>query len=119
MPPDIKTRTITLTDRAPVRIKEDDWPLVAEYSLTDNDRIPDQSNTDWSLRYRRHKDGRGIVYGVCNSNDERKLSCRAGELLAPGAEIGIAAALVSDAIGFEGVQLVRGFLAALPAELLE
>lgn len=63
-----KTRTITLTDRPPVKISEDEWPIIATGSADadDSDGRGNQPNREWTrtLRVRQHKDGRAIVYGV-------------------------------------------------------
>lgn len=63
-----KTRTITLTDRPPVKIHEDQWPVIAMGSAYDDDSSqPGNSpNREWTrqIRVRRHEDGRVIVYGV-------------------------------------------------------
>lgn len=68
-----KARTITLTDRPPVRIREDEWPIVAEAngdSYVGNDyarhqRALGQGGCDtYSLRVRQHTDGRTLVYAV-------------------------------------------------------
>jgi hypothetical protein len=57
-----KTRTITLTDRAPVRIREDLWPIIA--SARRGDGVVDyQDNHRWYLTVRQHADGRMLVYG--------------------------------------------------------
>lgn len=67
-----KKRTITLTDRAPIRIAEDRWPLIA--SGTGRSRvnygapIPDYETDGYSLRVRQHADGRAIVYGVLDAS---------------------------------------------------
>jgi hypothetical protein len=63
-----KTRTITLTDRPPVKVKEDDWPIIATGSADDDDSDGrgNQPNREWTrtIRVRQHEDGRAIVYGV-------------------------------------------------------
>ena len=63
-----KQRTITLTGQRPVKIYEDEWPLVASCSWGDNDR-PDYEpeanrRADATLRVRQHADGRTLVYGT-------------------------------------------------------
>ena len=63
-----KTRTITLTDRPPVKIKEDEWPVIATGSADDDDSSQpgNPPNREWTrtIRVRQHTDGRAIVYGV-------------------------------------------------------
>lgn len=64
---------ITLTDRRPVEIIEDEWPVFAEGSWNDHDgQVRGQSIREWSLliRVRRHSDGRTIVYGVYTFKSE-------------------------------------------------
>lgn len=60
-------RTITLTDRPPVRIAEDQWPVIAHghFKHWDN-KYEFQANRTWTVhvRVRRHQDGRAIVYGT-------------------------------------------------------
>jgi hypothetical protein len=82
------TRTITLTDRPPVRIREDEWPILAEASYHDYDgEYASQSFRHWRgwLKVRRHQDGRTLVYAVCEHETahrgERGYEQRAGELL--------------------------------------
>jgi hypothetical protein len=86
-----KTRIITLTDRPPVRIREEDWPVIAEASYHDYDgEYEAQSFRHWRswLIVRRHKDGRALVYAVCQHEtayrNERGYEQRAGELLPAG-----------------------------------
>lgn len=57
-----KTRTITLSDRAPVKISEALWPRVA-YASRHDGAVECQANHEWHLTVRRHADGRAIVYG--------------------------------------------------------
>jgi hypothetical protein len=63
-----KSRTITLTDRPPVKITEADWPIIATGSADgdDSDGRGNQPNRKWTrtIRVRQHEDGRAIVYGV-------------------------------------------------------
>lgn len=84
-----KTRTITLTDRAPVKIREDEWPEIAAAKDWDNQH-ESQANRRWTLRVRQNrKDGRTIVYGTYSSQFRNERGAAAGELLTPpsGAEI--------------------------------
>ena len=84
----IKMRTITLTDRPPVTIREADWPEIAAAAYHDFDGQYDfQSNRNWRgfVRVRQHADGRAIVYSRCwydsQFQGERGYDQRAGELL--------------------------------------
>jgi len=100
-----KYRTITLTGRAPVRIREDQWPVIAQGDSDHYDsHIRSQSNrsTEVGLRVRQHEDGRAIVYGVYNYDTryqgEHGLTLRAGELLDAGADIPAAIRRVGDTL---------------------
>ena len=77
-----KTRTITLTDRPPVTIREDDWPIIAAAKWWDNTHEC-QANRTASLRVREHVDGRRIVYGVLDSRFQHERGARAGRLVNP------------------------------------
>jgi len=69
---ELKTRIITLTNQRPVKIREDEWPEIADASghsfRGDPARIQqamEQGECDkYVLKVRQHKDGRCIVYGV-------------------------------------------------------
>jgi hypothetical protein len=87
--------TITLTGRPPVKIKKDDWPVVA--SASENDRhgaqIGNEPNRedDWDLKVREHEDGRRIVYGIYDHStawqNESGLNIRGGELIDKDADV--------------------------------
>lgn len=80
--------TITLTGRPPVKIRLEDWPILAEASEEDYDNQYEfQANrkAQWWLKVRKHSDGRAIVYGAHSYDTrwqgEKGRSFRAGELL--------------------------------------
>lgn len=78
-----KHRTITLTDRPPVRIREDAWPVVARASDWDGE-FEFQSHRKWTIIVRQNRgDGRTIVYGVFETDWPGEMSLRGGELLTP------------------------------------
>jgi hypothetical protein len=58
-----RTRTITLTSRPPVRIVEDEWPIIAQASGYTGEHEC-QANRTWTIKVRKHADGRHLVYGV-------------------------------------------------------
>lgn len=61
-----KKRTITMTDRRPIKIVEDDWPVIAIAKWCSN--YPEcQANEEAAIRVREHSDGRRVVYGARDS----------------------------------------------------
>jgi hypothetical protein len=60
--------TITLTDARPVKIKKEDWPLIATGDQNDDDsnQPGNPPNREWkrTIRVRQHSDKRTLVYGV-------------------------------------------------------
>lgn len=77
-----KTRTITLTDRPPVTIREDQWPIIATGDWGDSSNgIRSQSNREATVRVREHEDGRRIVYGVSSSQWQGESGSKAGMLI--------------------------------------
>ena len=93
-PTELKRRTITLTNQAPVKITDDHWPLIAGGSWKDWDNQYEcQANRTWKIdiHVRQHADGRAIVYGVyhyttCFQGDSGE-SYRVGSLLAAPADL--------------------------------
>jgi len=86
-------RTITISNRQPVTIEEDNWPVIASASDEDHDggQVRSQANrvSKWSCTVRQHEDGRAIVYSVysytTNWQNARGYSAKAGRLLPVGA----------------------------------
>jgi len=86
-----KSRTITLTDRPPVRINEGEWPAISIGDGNEDDADgrgnPANRTTTREIRVRLHADGRAIVYGIYDhSTDiqgERDEAARRGVLLEP------------------------------------
>ena len=57
-----KRITITMSERAPLSIVEDDWPLIASAEWF-NGQHECQANTIRRIKVRQHADGRRLVYG--------------------------------------------------------
>ena len=107
------TRTITLTDRRPVKIKDADWDLIAESRWYDG-QIESQANRSGWLKVRQHADGRAIVYGSLRSSWQNETCLRGGELLAKGADL--AAAINRVAETCNATSCAAECIADLPAE---
>lgn len=125
-------RTITLTDRRPVRIDEADWPIVAKgagdsYRGSDYGRYQQalaQGECDqYSIRVRQHADGRAIVYAIVDAaagawgQPAGGTDHRGGVLLEPGADIPGAIRAVGERAGLPA-GVIDDCIAALPAEVL-
>lgn len=123
-----KTRKITLTDRRPVTIKEDEWPVVARgtgdsYSGGDPSRHQQalgQGEVDrYYLTARQHTDGRTIVYAVLDAasawthTEDR----REGDLLDVGTDVAAAIRRVGERCELPD-SVIRECIASLPAEAL-
>lgn len=124
----VKTRTITLTDHPPVLIREDEWPEIASckddsFAEADPGRHGQALNqgelTEWTLRVRRHADGRALVYGVVTVPGWRSdlSDWRGGELLDSDADV----AATIRRVGQDGEipdHVIRECVADLPAQEL-
>ncbi len=53
---------IALSERAPIRIVEEDWPVIAESVRWNGEHRFQSFDENW-IRVREHDDGRRIVYG--------------------------------------------------------
>lgn len=114
--------TIILTGRAPVRIKMDDWRLIAVArdrpgSFVNGTPVPDYETDSYSLRVRAHADGRFIVYGVIDASHEwtGTNSWAGGELREQGESIAAAIQRVGDD-GCFPESLIREAINSLPPE---
>lgn len=128
------TRTITLTNRPPVKIDEDTWGLIAVATAKDYDNQYEfQANrtSKWHIGVRQHDDGRAIVYASYNHTSafqsESDYSCRAGVLLdssddLPAAINEVAREIASQEHASSDAEkwptLARNCIADLPAEEL-
>lgn len=121
-----KTRTITLTGRPPVKIKENEWPVIAtvsddSYGSVDLQRHQQavlQGEVDkYLLRVRQHADGRTIVYGVLDAATSwtHTEDWRGGELLIANSDIAAAIERIGQDGGIPD-EVIRNCVADLPAE---
>lgn len=117
-----KTRTITLTDRAPVKISEDKWPQIAigderPGSFVNGTPRPDYETDRFTIRVRRHSDGRALVYGVVDAATAwtHTEDWSGGEIVDSGADVAAAIRRVGTA-GEMPDSVIRGCIADLPAE---
>lgn len=124
-----KTRTITLTDRRPIKIREEEWPVVArasgdtgpsDYARRQQALVQGECDT-YSLRVRQHTDGRAIVYAVLDAAfaawgaPAGGESHRGGELLDAGADLSAAIRRVGESCHLPD-SVIRDCIADLPAE---
>ena len=126
-----KRRTITLTDRRPITINEEAWPLIALAEWHDSE-YESQAIRRQYLRVRQHADGRTIVYATSTSRMQGSRDYRGGELVTParhdgpdadgrtGLDVEITAAIrrVADRGGLRD-HLIDECIADLPAEELD
>jgi hypothetical protein len=125
-----KTRTVTLTGRAPVKIREDEWPVIAEASgdsfrgdVGRYRQAQGQGEIDtYTIKVRQHADGRSLVYGILDAaiaawrQPAGGEDWRGGELLDSGADLATAIARVCS--GHLPDSVIRDAIADLPAQEL-
>lgn len=122
-----KIRTITLTNHRPVKIKDAEWPIIAQATDDSKDHGPGTGSTPtpdyeldhYSLRVRQHVDGRTIVYGILDANTAwtGTESYRGGVLLEKDTEIPAAIRNVGEECNLPD-RVIRDCIANLPAEEL-
>jgi hypothetical protein len=109
--------TIALTNRPPVGIVKEDWPVIASVHDYDN-QYEFQANRHWYLTVRQHEDGRTVVYGKYSTQFPNEHDRRAGELVEANGNIAAAILNVAETLEFEN-RLAQECIADLPAENLE
>lgn len=111
-----KRLTITLTDRRPVTVDTDAWPLVATAKDWDN-QYECQANRTWRLYVRLHADGRAIVSAEYATSFQGGRDRHGGEIVPAGDDLPAAIRRVAeDVLGDHGEELAREAVADLPAE---
>lgn len=121
------TRTITLFDRRPVTIDEDNWPVIAQTSETDRPDVPAEWNREWILKIRREQPGTGsfartarhLVYGVYKSRWGKEPDRRGGYLIESNNEAHVVQAVwdTVERLGFDK-RLGDEVIGDMPAEVL-
>lgn len=115
-----KTRTITLTDRPPVQIVEDEWPIISQ--ARGNSAGPPENEkfatATWTVKVRRHADGRHIVYGVLTVKDGIEQAWSGGCLLPSHTSSMVISAIHACARGVRHPDMAREVIANLPPEVL-
>lgn len=111
-----KTRTITLTGRAPVTIDEAIWPVVAR-AAKDRDHNHQELSRRYYLIVRKHEDGRALVYGTHSTSWQGEEGKRAGYLIDRDANVAATIAEVGELIGAPQ-SVIDACVADLPPEEL-
>jgi hypothetical protein len=113
---------IAMSERRPLSIVADDWPLIAHADRHDG-KVACQANHEWSIRVREHADGRRIVYGYLRSGNGGTYAgwrgAEGGFMIPAGDEDGTIRAIrrVGGIIDDNG--LADECIADLPAETIE
>jgi hypothetical protein len=118
-----KKITVTMSERAPLKLDPELWPLIASADTHDG-QVECQANREWAIKTREHEDGRRVVYGwVQRGNGGMPIGYRGasgGYLVEAGANAGEetirAIRRVAGIIGDD--QLGDECIADLPAEEL-
>ena len=111
-----KTRTITLTGRAPVTIDEAVWPVVAR-AAKDRDHNNQELFRRYYLTVRKHADGRALVYGTYSTSWQGEEGKRGGYQIDKEADVAATIAEVGELIGAPQ-SVIDECVADLPAEEL-
>lgn len=110
-----KARTISLSSHAPVRIYENEWPIISSA----REEEPEGKETSrWWLTVRKHQDGRHLVYAryeVTGEKGEPLEKLVGGELLAARANISESVTKVGEECHCPATMVAR-CLKGLPVE---
>lgn len=110
------TRTISLTGRPPVKIDEEEWPVIAE-----GGRLHDDNGQDLprgiKLLVREGPGDRWLVYGVLRSLYKDEQTQRAGRLVTAAGDLVEAIYEVAELVGGDR-WLAEEAIQDLPAETL-
>jgi hypothetical protein len=63
-----KKLKITMSERRPLSIVADEWPVIARSDRHDG-AVACQANHEWAIRVRQHADGRRLIYGWLTSGN--------------------------------------------------
>lgn len=117
-----KQRTITLTDRAPVKIYEDEWPSIADASERPGSFVngtpkPYYETDLHFLRVRQHADGRVLVYGGIDAATvwTGTEDTRGGVLASADTDLALAIRRVGESLGVLP-SVIAACVADLPPE---
>lgn len=124
-----KSRTITLTGRRPVKIREDEWPIIASAAGDSYHGDPGRYRQaemrgeidEYRLIVRQRADGRALVYGILTAANAAWGQpaggewYRGGELLTESADIPAAIGRVGEDCHLPE-SVIRACIADLPAE---
>lgn len=124
-----KIRTITLTDRPPVTIREAEWPVIATAHDTHScGQYSQNGEFTRSLRVRRHSDGRTLVYCTTQGDCQCSYCDVRGGVVVDAEETSAAIQMMADTLRdaydeYDDVdlalrRLARECIADLPAEEL-
>lgn len=112
-----KKLTITLTDRRPVTVDVDVWPIIGQASDHDN-QFEFQANRKWKLTVRQCQtdgDDRCVVYGTYSTAYQGEADRRGGEIVDSLDDVPASVKRVAEYLGFEA-RLADDCIADLPAD---
>jgi hypothetical protein len=113
---------ITMSERRPLSISPEEWPLIARADRHDG-KVESQANHRWSIRVRQHADGRRLVYGYLREGNGGVPAgwrgADGGFLVAAGDEDGTVRAIRRIAGIIDDDKMADECIADLPEETLD
>jgi hypothetical protein len=114
-----KKLTIALSEARPVTIVKEDWPIISDAKNHDGE-VEYQANRIWTIKVRRHADGRTIVYGDYDTHWQNERCKQAGYLIETSEGEDAVIRAIRRVAGVIGDQeLADAVIARLPAVELE